>query len=171
MGPSLRNCSFKQINNIYTHIQLIYLCVYLFAPSRGQPLCFSLGIINAPSSIVFYLEMKVEVEVGVHDIRSRFTPRFSPKENIGYHLKKKKKRSLFLNVFKELKKLLLLHIVLNTRVYGENPPGENQVRGHQRENSHPVYIYMHQAAEDNFTDFSLCINIILLLSRKILIRI
>ena len=26
---------------------------------------------NAPSSIVFYLEMKV----GVHDIRSRFTPR------------------------------------------------------------------------------------------------
>ena len=31
---------------------------------------------NAPSSIVFYLEMKDEVEVGVHDIRSRFTPRF-----------------------------------------------------------------------------------------------
>ena len=31
---------------------------------------------NAPSSIVFYLEMKVEVEVGVHNIRSRFTPRF-----------------------------------------------------------------------------------------------
>ena len=30
---------------------------------------------NAPSSIVFYLEMKVEVEVDVHDIRSRFTPR------------------------------------------------------------------------------------------------
>ena len=30
---------------------------------------------NAPSSIVFYLEMKVEVEVGVHDIRPRFTPR------------------------------------------------------------------------------------------------
>ena len=30
---------------------------------------------NAPSSIVFYLEMNVEVEVGVHDIRSRFTPR------------------------------------------------------------------------------------------------
>ena len=30
---------------------------------------------NAPSTIVFYLEMKVEVEVGVHDIRSRFTPR------------------------------------------------------------------------------------------------
>ena len=30
------------------------------------------------SSIVFYLEMKVEVEVevGVHDDRSRFTPRF-----------------------------------------------------------------------------------------------
>ena len=28
------------------------------------------------SSIVFYLEMKVEVQVGVHDIRSRFTPRF-----------------------------------------------------------------------------------------------
>ena len=28
----------------------------------------------APSSIVFYLEMKVEVELGVHDIRSRFTP-------------------------------------------------------------------------------------------------
>ena len=27
---------------------------------------------NAPSSIVFHLEMKVEVEVGVHDIRSRF---------------------------------------------------------------------------------------------------
>ena len=27
---------------------------------------------NAPSSIVFYLEIKVEV--GVHDIRSRFTP-------------------------------------------------------------------------------------------------
>ena len=30
---------------------------------------------NAPSSIVFYSEMKVEVEVGVHDIRSWFTPR------------------------------------------------------------------------------------------------
>ena len=30
---------------------------------------------NAPSSIVFYLEMKVEVEVGVHDIiRSWFIP-------------------------------------------------------------------------------------------------
>ena len=28
---------------------------------------------NIPSSIVFYLEMKVEV--GLHDIRSRFTPR------------------------------------------------------------------------------------------------
>ena len=30
---------------------------------------------NVPSSIVFYLEMKVEVEVGVDDIKSRFTPR------------------------------------------------------------------------------------------------
>ena len=30
---------------------------------------------NAPSSSVFYLEIKVEVEVGVHDIRSRFTHR------------------------------------------------------------------------------------------------
>ena len=30
---------------------------------------------NGPSSIVFYLEMKVEVEVGVLDIRSHFTPR------------------------------------------------------------------------------------------------
>ena len=30
---------------------------------------------NAPTSIVFYLEMKVEVEIGVHSIRSRFTPR------------------------------------------------------------------------------------------------
>ena len=28
-----------------------------------------------PSSIVFYLEVEVEVEVGVHDIRSRFSPR------------------------------------------------------------------------------------------------
>ena len=28
---------------------------------------------NAPSSIVFYFEMQVEVEVGVHDIRLRFT--------------------------------------------------------------------------------------------------
>ena len=34
---------------------------------------------NAPSSIVFYLEIKVEVEVGVHDIRSRFTPRLQSK--------------------------------------------------------------------------------------------
>ena len=33
---------------------------------------------NASSSIVFYLEMKVEVEVGVHDIRSWFTPRRNP---------------------------------------------------------------------------------------------
>ena len=32
---------------------------------------------NAHSSIVFCLEMKVEVEVGVHDIRSRFIPRAS----------------------------------------------------------------------------------------------
>ena len=31
---------------------------------------------NAPSSIVFDLEMKVELEVGVHDIKSWFTPRF-----------------------------------------------------------------------------------------------
>ena len=32
---------------------------------------------NSPGPIVFYkyLEMKVEAEVGVHDIRSRFTPR------------------------------------------------------------------------------------------------
>ena len=35
---------------------------------------------NAPSSIVFYLEMKVEVEVGVHDIRSQLTPRFGLNE-------------------------------------------------------------------------------------------
>ena len=41
---------------------------------------------NAPSSIVLYLEMKVEVEVGVHDIRSRVTPRES--------LKNKKKVNL-----------------------------------------------------------------------------
>ena len=34
---------------------------------------------NALSSIVFYLEMKVEVEVGVSDIRSRFTPQYSLK--------------------------------------------------------------------------------------------
>ena len=31
---------------------------------------------NAPSSIAFNLEMKVDVEVGVHNIRSRFTPHF-----------------------------------------------------------------------------------------------
>ena len=31
---------------------------------------------NGPSSIIFYLVMKVEVEVGVQDIRERFTPRF-----------------------------------------------------------------------------------------------
>ena len=43
-GPSLRNYSLKQINNIYTYIYLIYMCVYLIAPSRGQPLCFSLCI-------------------------------------------------------------------------------------------------------------------------------
>ena len=36
---------------------------------------FGNSLDNAPSSIVFYLEMKVEVEVGEHDIRSRFTPR------------------------------------------------------------------------------------------------
>ena len=30
---------------------------------------------NAPISIVFFLEMKVKVEVGVEDIRSRLTPR------------------------------------------------------------------------------------------------
>ena len=39
---------------------------------------------NGPSSIVFYLEMKVEVEVGEHNIRSRFTPR-----NILCYVKKK----------------------------------------------------------------------------------
>ena len=33
---------------------------------------------NPPWSIAFYLEMKVEVEVVVHDIRSRFTPRKNP---------------------------------------------------------------------------------------------
>ena len=42
--PSLRNYSLRQINNIYIHI---YMCVYLFAPSRGQPLCFSLWINNS----------------------------------------------------------------------------------------------------------------------------
>ena len=31
---------------------------------------------NALSSIVFYVEMKVEVDVGVHDIGSRITPRY-----------------------------------------------------------------------------------------------
>ena len=36
---------------------------------------------NAPSSIVFYLEMKVEVEVGVHDIRSWFAPRYEQKSH------------------------------------------------------------------------------------------
>ena len=30
---------------------------------------------NAPSSIVLYLGMKMEVEVAVYDIRSRLTPR------------------------------------------------------------------------------------------------
>ena len=33
------------------------------------------SLVNTTSSIVFYLEMKVEVEVGVHDIRSQFSPR------------------------------------------------------------------------------------------------
>ena len=40
---------------------------------------------NAPSSIVFYLEMKGEVEVGVHDIRSWFTPRLKV-HCLGWHL-------------------------------------------------------------------------------------
>ena len=30
---------------------------------------------NAPLSIVFKMEIKVEMEVGLHDIGSRFTPR------------------------------------------------------------------------------------------------
>ena len=30
---------------------------------------------NSLDNVVFYLEMKVEVEVGVYNIRSRFTPR------------------------------------------------------------------------------------------------
>ena len=47
MEPSLRNYSLKQINNLYTHIYLIYMSVYLFAPSREQPLCFSLWINNS----------------------------------------------------------------------------------------------------------------------------
>ena len=34
---------------------------------------------NVPSSIVFYLEMKVEVELRVHEIRLRFTPRLTIK--------------------------------------------------------------------------------------------
>ena len=37
---------------------------------------------NAPSSIDFYLEMKVKVEVGVHNISSRFNPRFQLKSKI-----------------------------------------------------------------------------------------
>ena len=36
---------------------------------------FGNSLDNSPSSIIFYLEMKGEVKVGVHDIRSRFTPR------------------------------------------------------------------------------------------------
>ena len=45
-------------NQVYTSLEL---CRIIFEFS--------------PSFIVFYLEMKVEVEVDVHDIRSRFTPR------------------------------------------------------------------------------------------------
>ena len=39
---------------------------------RCTRLCNYVEFINVPSSIVFYLEMKGEV--GVHDIRSLFTP-------------------------------------------------------------------------------------------------
>ena len=39
---------------------------------------FGNSLDNAPSAIVFYLEIKVEVEEGVHDIRSRFTSRRNP---------------------------------------------------------------------------------------------
>ena len=46
MGPNLRNYSLKQINNIYTYIFYIYMSVSLFAPSRGQPLCFYLCSVN-----------------------------------------------------------------------------------------------------------------------------
>ena len=35
---------------------------------------YSNNLDNASSSIVFYLEMKVKVEVGVHDISSQFIP-------------------------------------------------------------------------------------------------
>ena len=45
-------------NSVYTSLELFWNSLY-----------------NAPSSIVFYLKMRVQVEVGVHDIISRFTPR------------------------------------------------------------------------------------------------
>ena len=41
---------------------------------------FSNSLDNAPSSIVFCLEIKVEV--GVHDIRSWFTPRLTVTDSI-----------------------------------------------------------------------------------------
>ena len=54
---------------------------------------------NAPSFIVFYLEKKVEVEVevGVHDIRSRFTPRLNPFAQLSKY--KKLENSVYLVFF------------------------------------------------------------------------
>ena len=53
--PSLRNYNLKQINNIYTYhiyIYFIYMCVCLFASSKGQSLCFSLWKIRGFSILI-----------------------------------------------------------------------------------------------------------------------
>ena len=59
---------------------------------------------NPPSSIVFYLEMKVELEVGVHDIRSRFTLRVI---EVAFYL------SLLLDVTENSEKLILEKVLVS----------------------------------------------------------
>ena len=91
----------------------LFICFILFGTNpytyepRGEPR-LELGVLtrlwnyvelfwnslnNAPSSIIFYLEMKVKVEVGVHDIRSRFTPRYEPY----VHTPKRRKEHIYIN--------------------------------------------------------------------------
>ena len=62
---------------------------------------------NAHSSIDFYLEMKAEVEVGVHDIKSRFTPRMI----YGYFLKTYKFNESEMTLFS----YWLLHFLIHLR--------------------------------------------------------
>ena len=82
---------------------------------------------NAPSSIVFYLKMKVEV--GVHNIKSRFTPRMegSPEINM---------------------RLLPIRVLIKLKILMMNVK-QSKPRGEPRPNIVYTYFHFHFQVEDN----------------------